>query len=211
MMRLRIAFEKTEAMRFTGHLDLHKTWERTIRRASLQLAYSQGFHPQPRINLACALPLGFTSVCEWVDIWLESEIALSEVTSALEAAQPPGIRIQSIQRIDLGSPSLQTQVHTVDYLITLLDPVQGLDERIQDLMQKSHEIRARRGKTYDLRPLIEDLIRLPDDHSGLQCLHTRLSAREGATGRPEELVAALGIDKNCARYHRIAMNWKKNS
>ena len=47
-------------MRFTGHLDLHRAWERTFRRAHLPLAYTQGFHPQPRIQLAGALPLGFT-------------------------------------------------------------------------------------------------------------------------------------------------------
>jgi radical SAM-linked protein len=77
-VRVRIHFHKTEAMRFTGHLDLHKAWERALRRAgsrsALRLAYSQGFHPQPRIHLACALPLGFTSECEVVDVWLENEI-----------------------------------------------------------------------------------------------------------------------------------------
>ena len=46
-MRIRITFSKTAAMRYTGHLDLHRAWERTFRRAGLPLAYSQGFHPQP--------------------------------------------------------------------------------------------------------------------------------------------------------------------
>ena len=66
-IRLRIVFAKTEAMRYTSHLDLHRTWERTIRRANLPLAYSQGYNPHPRINLASALPLGFTSDCEVVE------------------------------------------------------------------------------------------------------------------------------------------------
>jgi radical SAM-linked protein len=48
-------------MRYTGHLDLYRTWERTLRRAGLPLAYSQGFKPHPRIVLACALPLGCTT------------------------------------------------------------------------------------------------------------------------------------------------------
>ena len=46
-------FSKTDAMRYTGHLDLHRAWERTFRRAGLPLAYTQGFSPHPRINLAC--------------------------------------------------------------------------------------------------------------------------------------------------------------
>jgi radical SAM-linked protein len=49
-------------MRYTGHLDLHRAWERTFRRARLPLAYSQGFHPQPRLNLACALPLASPAI-----------------------------------------------------------------------------------------------------------------------------------------------------
>ncbi len=53
-MRLRITFSKQGALRYTGHLDLHKIWERTARRAGLPLAYSQGFHPHPQIQLAAA-------------------------------------------------------------------------------------------------------------------------------------------------------------
>ena len=51
-MRVRITFAKQGALRYIGNLDLHKIWERSIRRAKLPLAYSQGYHPQPKINLA---------------------------------------------------------------------------------------------------------------------------------------------------------------
>ena len=81
--RLRLTFAKTEAMRFTGHLDLHHTWERTFRRAGLPLAYSQGFNPHPRLNLASALPLGFTSECEVIDVWLEQEMEPEQVDGGL--------------------------------------------------------------------------------------------------------------------------------
>ena len=83
-MRLRITFHKTAAMRYTGHLDLHKTWERTIRRARLPLAYSQGYHPQPRLNVASALPLGFTSECELLDLWLADEVPIGDAAKALQ-------------------------------------------------------------------------------------------------------------------------------
>ena len=48
-MRIRITFAKTGALRYIGHLDLHRMWERVARRAGLSLAYTQGFHPQPKI------------------------------------------------------------------------------------------------------------------------------------------------------------------
>ena len=58
-MRLRITFAKTDEMRFTGHLDLHRTWERIFRRAGLPLAYSQGFHPQPAHQPGLRTTFGF--------------------------------------------------------------------------------------------------------------------------------------------------------
>src|SRR5512139_3345190 len=99
-MRIRIIFSKTDAMRFTGHLDLHRTWERLVRRAGLPLAYTQGYSPHPRINLASALPLGFTSDCEVVDIWLEVEMPSGEVRLALTQAAPPGISILDVTPVD---------------------------------------------------------------------------------------------------------------
>ncbi len=63
-IRYRLRFHKTEAMRFTGHLDLHRALERTIRRSGLPLAYTRGFSPHPRLQLAAALPLGFVSRAE---------------------------------------------------------------------------------------------------------------------------------------------------
>ena len=69
-MRARITFSKRGALRYIGHLDLQTLWERAARRAGLALAYSHGFHPQPKINFASALPLGFSSraqIAAWAD------------------------------------------------------------------------------------------------------------------------------------------------
>jgi radical SAM-linked protein len=204
-MRLRVTFQKTDAMRFTGHLDLHRTWERTFRRAGLSLAYSHGFHPQPRINLACALPLGFTSQCEVADIWLQENRPVEEIKAGLDRAVPPGIEIVSVEEMDPRLPALQIQVQSSVYEITLLDHTMKLEERIQDLLSASSLPRERRGKEYDLRPLIEALDRLNNDPHGRPRLQVRLSARANATGRPEEVLAALGISPEAARVHRTEL------
>jgi radical SAM-linked protein len=207
-MRLRITFSKTEAMRYTGHLDLHRTWERTFRRARLPLAYSQGFHPQPRLNLACALPLGFTSQCEVLDAWLEVALPPAEVEASLAQALPPGLVIHTIEEVDGHFPALQTQVQSADFTITLLDAPANLDERLADLVAASQILRERRGKPYDLRPLVECLERLPAAAEGFPQLHTRLAAREAATGRPEELLAVLVIPFEKTRVHRTNLVFK---
>ena len=73
-MRLRITFSKSGTLRYTGHLDLQSIWERTVRRAGLPLAYTQGFHPSPKIQIASALPLGFIGSAEIVDVWLQDNV-----------------------------------------------------------------------------------------------------------------------------------------
>ena len=87
-MRLRIVFSKSDTLRYTGHLDLHRIWERTCRRAGIPLSYSQGFHPQPRISLAAALPLGFMGQAELMDLWLDQEEDKTEILKLLQAAAP---------------------------------------------------------------------------------------------------------------------------
>jgi radical SAM-linked protein len=210
-MRIRISFSKTEAMRYTGHLDLHRAWERTFRRAGLPLAYSQGFHPQPKLNLACALPLGFTSECELIDAWLDAILSLDEVHTALAEALPPGIRILSLEEIDLKAPALQTQVRSAEYWVTLLDPLPNLDARLARIVSAASLLRQRRGKSYDLRPLIESIRRLPDSTDGLTRLEMRLAARESATGRPEEVLAELGVAIESARVHRVQLHYQEKA
>ncbi len=200
-MRLRITFSKTAAMRYTGHLDLHRAWERAFRRSRLPLAYSQGFHPQPRLNLAAALPLGFTSDCELLDAWLETVQPVEQVLQALTLALPPGMVVRSLEQVDLRLPALQTQTQSAEYEVTLLDPLPGLAQRLEALLAQSTLPRHRRDRDYDLRPLIEEIVLLAEDGPGPH-LRMRLSVREGATGRPEEVVDVLGASPTSARVRR---------
>lgn len=198
-------------MRFTGHLDLHHTWERTFRRARLPLAYSQGFNPHPHINLACALPLGFTSENEIVDVWLDERRLVADIEAALIPALPPGLKISRIEEIESGEPTLQTELLASKYLITFLEEIQELEKRVQEILSADTLPRQRREKDYDLRPLILDLQLHPSDSQGRQRLLVCLSAREAATGRPEEVIAVLGASPNATRVHRIGLIFRSKN
>jgi len=217
-MKLRVIFAKTGTLRYTGHLDLQKIWERTVRRARLPLAYSHGFHPQPKIQLASALPLGFIGRAEIVDICLQDEIEGEPVTAQsnvilqrLQDASPPGLIISSLEQVDEHIPALQTQVIAADYEVTLLDQADeaGLAQRLTTLMEAACLPRERRGKSYDLRALIETLTLLPADADKRVRLAMRLAARQGATGRPEEVLAELGIPFEAARVERIRLIFRE--
>ncbi len=195
MIRVRITFSKTGVLKYVGNLDLHTIWERAARRAGLPLAYTQGFHPQPKINLAAPLPLGFTSRCEVVDLRLNEEVDLANLHRRLQGALPAGIGILNVESIAEHTPALQTQVVSAEYEVSLKEDVDGreLKDRLEGLLARASLPRQRRGKDYDLRPLIEALSTSSDDKPSDTKIYMRLAAREGATGRPEEVLDALGI------------------
>jgi radical SAM-linked protein len=198
-MRIRIKFVKQGALRYTGHLDLHKLWERAARRAELPLAYSQGFHPQPKMNMAAALPLGFSSRCEVMDMKLELDISLDDLPTRLNKTLPAGLQVVDVEQVEERAPALQTQVVSAEYEVTLTESVDRSDlkQKIDSVIESKALPRERRGKMYDLRPLIEDLRPLADDK-----IFMRLAAREGATGRPEEVLDVLGIPFEETRIER---------
>jgi len=208
--RVRITFAKTAAMRYTSTLDLHKAWERTMRRANIPIVYSQGYNPRPRINLASALPLGMTSDCEVLDVQLSGSIDVGGITRSLDAAVPPGIRIIDISEVLTSMPALQSQLHAAEYLITLIEEIENLEQHVKDLLEAETLPRKRRGKDYDLRPLIEEITLERSRDEREQQLSVRLTAREGATGRPEELISALGGDPLAAHYHRTRLFFSPN-
>lgn len=203
-MRIRITFAKQGALRYTGHLDLHRLWERAARRAELPLAYSQGFHPQPKMNIAAALPLGFSSRCEVLDMRLEHDIPVDGLREKLQETLPAGIQVTSIEHVDEKLPALQTLVSSAEYEVTLTEAIDRseLERRIDSVMDAESIIRERRSKTYDLRPLIEEL-----NFEGPDKIFMRLAAREGATGRPEEVLDMLGIAFEDTRIERTQLHF----
>jgi radical SAM-linked protein len=206
-MRLRITFSKSGMLRYTGHLDLHRLWERTCRRADIPLKYSQGFHPQPRISLGSALPLGFIGKAELIDIKLDEDRDPESIREKLQNAAPPGLEISSIEIIDPKLPALQTQVESAEYLVEFLDPVDSnkLEEHLLTIIQTESIPRVRKGKNYDLRPLIlsMNLEELPERDNPV--LFMRLMAAPGATGRPEEVLAEMSVLPEDSRITRTSL------
>jgi len=201
--RIRIYFSKNNAMRFTGHLDLILTWERTFRRAGLPLSYSEGFSPRPVLTLAAPLPLGLISTGEIGDFWLSEIMPLAKIQAALQKALPPGLQISNILEIkDLFGFKLPSLVQAVSYTIALNAQFPDMEKKVNILLNTQNLIRERKGKTYDLRPLVNNLIYSPGNNTRPDELLTTLVTLPGATGRADEILAALGIPRNQARICR---------
>jgi len=194
MYRIRITFSKFGKARWIGNLDLHRTWARILRRAGVPIAYSQGFNPQPRMQLASALPLGIMSECELLDIWVLEPIASDSLQNDLATGLPSGIEVIEIVEVDVKEKSLQSRLYAAEYVIELEDymDIQVLQEILDKLLGMESIIRQRRGKDYDMRPLIQVLDIVSGD-SVPQKIFVRFSACPGATGRPSELLEYMDV------------------
>jgi len=204
VQRLRITFSKLGIARYIGHLDLHRSWERALRRGGVELAYTGGFHPQPRIQLASALPLGCTSEAEIADIWLSNALAPDVIGKRLCGVLPPGIEISSIVVVATKEKSLQSRLLSAVYesYPTSSCLTGQLSRNVDCLLGRKHVARSRRGKEYDLRPLIEQLV-VKENADGAALLVMKLAARPGATGRPDEVMRELDVAEY--RLHRTEL------
>ena len=204
--RVRVLYGKGPSLRFIGHLDLQRLWERLLRRTRLPIRYSQGYHPRARLNLASALPLGFVSDAELLDFWMDEPRPLADVQLELQKAALPGLTIKEVQTIDLSEDSLQSQMSASEFKVTFFDPQveEELKAMVNALLAEAEIPRVRRKKTYDLRPLILSLsVAALED--GQTCLEMRLKAEPGATGRPDEVLDALGFDSTQYLVHRTQL------
>src|SRR5262245_30418134 len=107
--RYRLLYSKLGPLKFISHLDLARLWERTFRRAKIPVAYSQGFNPRPKIQLATGLPLGYLSTFELVDLWTYAPTApIVDHVAQIQRVSPEGITILRMAEIELGEPALQS-------------------------------------------------------------------------------------------------------
>ena len=212
VQRLRITFTKQGTTRYISHLDLARAVERALNRAGLPVAYTQGFNRRPRLSLAAALPLGYTSEAEVADVWLTDVVSPETFHERLALCLPPGIGVRQVVEVPLTSPSIQQQMMASIYEVSFLDPVDEalLRSRVAEIMAADtlmrERVRAKSSKpqTIDLRPLIVSM-ELIEDGSGSLYLKLRVVQTAAQTGRPDDVIAALGIDPLNTRVHRVAL------
>lgn len=194
-MRIRVTYQKDGALLYTSTLDVQTLWERSVRRAGLKLQYSQGFHPQPRIQIANPLPLGIVGERELIDIWLMEEEKPDEIVKRLNGALPEGMRVSQVEAVEETGPSLPKQIDASEYRVDLLNSAETfvkLQQLAEEMLSKATLPRVRNRKAYDLRPLIQELS-VRENTAGSTAIFLKMPSNSSQTGRPEEVLAELGI------------------
>ena len=210
MQRLRVGFSRGEATKYISHLDMMRYWERAFRRASFRIAMSQGFHPHPRFSLASPLPVGVTSEGEVLDVYLDDFVEPRDFLKQLSPQMAPSIQVLTVEEASLQSPSLQAALRFSDYTVTV-EAQASFDEaqqRVAQLLAQTalpwEHVRDGDRKTYDLRPLINQLS-VAEARQGTVVLAMRLKTDSSASGRPEQVARALGFEEPPLAVHRVRL------
>ncbi len=199
--RWRLRYSKGGTIRLLSHLDMLRLVARVFRRASVEVALSEGFHPQSRIAFGPALPLGVEGRNEYLDAKILSAHTPGELTGRLNESSPQGLYFDAAEIIDSNEPSLSAAIIAARYRIRRLGG--GAFERaaIDRFMERERAdwTRKRSGggeRTFNLRPYVLSMDTAGDGDELLMILSldTRL---QGPQARPSEVAAeAFSLDFN---------------
>jgi len=160
----RLVFSKFGKARFLSHLEMVKGFQRAMRRAELPLAYSQGYHPSPKISFGDALPLGLESQAEEMKVILHQPLLPAEIGKRLNTELPPGLEVLEVAADDKDTRQMTPRV--VTYEATLKRGVWSTEgfRRFHNQSLAPLRQRSKRGET--LVQLTERLISLESLDSG---------------------------------------------
>lgn len=212
--RFRVRFRKAERVRYISHLDVLRSWERSIRRAGLPLTYSQGFTPHPKIAFASPLPLGFVGEAEIVDVTLDERVEPAEFEARLAAQTSDDLALISVTEIPTASPQPQAALLWAEYRVDIHgvsfeEASSSAREFLARDMFEWTEERNEKTRTYDLRSGVA----LLEAH---QCgeaveLSMRLQADQQMTARPEQVLAAVFPGAKPGLYRRTGLIFDESS
>lgn len=167
-MKIRIKFTRHGAMKFIGHLDIMRYFQKAMRRADVDIKYSEGFSPHQVMSFAAPLGVGLTSNGEYMDIEVNSAANSAAMIKQLNEVMAEGISVISCRKLDDNSKTAMSMVAAADYTIQFREKARpaDLDGFFKDLeaFYQQDQIRIvkktkKSEKEMDIKPLIYDLRR----------------------------------------------------
>lgn len=164
-MKVRIKFSKQGVMKFIGHLDVMRFFQKAIRRANIPIAFTEGFSPHMIMSFASALGLGLTSNGEYMDIEVLESIPSKEAVGRLNQVMVEGMEVLSYRQIPDGKANNgMALVDAADYTVTFRDgyaPKPGWETRLQEFYRQPsisiQKITKKGERQLDIRPYIHSL------------------------------------------------------
>lgn len=199
-MKIRIKFAKEGAMKYIGHLDIMRYFQKAMRRADVDIKYSEGFSPHQVMSFASPLGVGLTSRGEYLDIEVNTTQSSKEMVDRLNAVMVEGMEILSYRRLSEGAGNAMSIVAAADYTVWLDEECRPADlkERCQALLDREEILvqkKTKKGLTeVDIRPMILALKSVSDG------VFMRLCSGSAANLKPELVLDALGFQLSYGQF-----------
>lgn len=164
-IKARVKFSKQGVMKFIGHLDVMRYFQKAIRRAEIDIAYSEGLSPHMIMSFAAPLGVGLTSDAEYMDIELRTPIKSAEAIEALNRVSVEGITVTGFWQIPDGKASkAMTLVAAADYTLRFRKGYEPSGDWQSDISRffamKSIPVMKKTKKSekeVDIRPMIYEM------------------------------------------------------
>ncbi len=197
-MKLRIKFKKYGTVRFIGHLDVMRFFQKAIRRAEIDVAYSGGYSPHQIMSFASPLGVGLESNGEYMDIEVNSLTSCEDIQSRLNAVSVPGIEVVSVKVLPEGAGNAMASVSSASYTVRFRegrmpalfmqdeDTIQTL---LDDFLGQNQILITKEGKNgprmVDIRPGVYQLIWQGN------ALYMHVDASSAGNIKPIQVICAL--------------------
>lgn len=217
VQRLWFRVARTGTGRLLAHLEAMNAWIRALRRASAPVAYSQGFHPHPKVAFAHATPSNQETIGDYMDVTLVERVDPKTLMDKLNATLPEAFCVLGVEEVPLKSTALMATAEGLAFTVFFPhEPLDALTERVQALTDAPKIIVSRRGKTrskarggrgkygkravvykdIDIRPMIRTL-RMRDGE--VPAVEIELITVDGKPGKLRELLPLLTDETERAR------------
>lgn len=168
----RVKFTKGEEVKFIGHLDLMRMFQRSIKRAGLPVAYSNGFNPHQILSFASPLTLGTTSEGEYGDFEMAEKVEPSSMVEKLNETLPTGFRVRDAVLIQKKTESAMAAIQAAEYEVFTEESVTPeMIEKYLPSFLAQDEILAmkktkKKTKEVDIRPDIFEMKNISENGQG---------------------------------------------
>lgn len=152
-MKLRVKFSKNGCMKFIGHLDVMRYFQKAMRRAHVDIAYSTGFSPHQIMSFASPLSIGLTSDGEYFDMEVNAAESAEELKTRLNAVMAEGIAVTDIRRLPEGAKNAMASVAAAGYIVRIREgfeqdvPFAEAVERFQKEAHAYYVKQTKKGET----------------------------------------------------------------
>ena len=192
-MKVRVKFKKYGPLRFIGHLDVMRFFQKCIRRAQLDIAYSAGFSPHQIMSFAAPLGVGLESNGEYMDIELTTVTTSQDMINRLNATSVPGIEIISMKELPEGAGNAMASVAAAGYTIRFREGRElsfNIAEKLPEFMAQEQILITKETKKstleVDLKPGIYEF-KINEDGS----LYLLVDASSAGNVKPATVIEAM--------------------